>query len=321
MSKLRDYSPALKYGAKIYPEDLAGMLGLPSVGNIYYVDAGSGSDSASGLSREDAFATLGTAYAALTADQDDVVVIVGSSATGRTTETAAITWAKRRTHVIGNGPARRMNPRQGVAVYASNTASAIVLSANNCSFTNISIAAFADSDVMFEITGSYNTFRNVHFQGIGNTTPAGETGARALLLTAAQENEFYECTFGLDTVTRTAANATVELTGNACARNKFIDCDFVIFTSDASAVHIKADTGNAYERFLLIDNCRFMNADTASSTTLTTNMDLSATGNGTVFIKDSWSKGATDWSNSFTNVFVTMPLADTDEGGLAKIAT
>ena len=38
--KYRDNAPALKFGAKIYPEDIAGMIGLPSVGNIWYVDPG-----------------------------------------------------------------------------------------------------------------------------------------------------------------------------------------------------------------------------------------------------------------------------------------
>lgn len=319
MAKASEYIPALKFGHKIYPEDIAGMIGLPSVGNIYYVDPGTGSDSAGGRTREDAFATLRTAYAALTADQDDVVVICGSTSTGRTSETAAITWAKRRTHVIGNGPARKMNPRNGVG-FAADLSPCFTLSANNCSFTNISFASFTDNDILVDITSDYNTFRNCHFQGIGHATPAGETGARCVRLNGAEENEFYNCTFGVDTVTRTAVNATLEATGT-CARNKFIGCDFVIFTSDAGAVHVKADTGNAFERFMVFDDCLFMNADLDSSTTLTVNMDLSATGNGTVIVKDSWSKGATDWTNTFSHFFLTMPLADTDEGGLMKIGT
>src|SRR3990167_6802354 len=108
--------PELGTSLKIYPEDIAGMIGLPSVGNIYYVDPGTGSDTANGgTSRDDALATVTAAYAKLTADQDDVVVICGSSSTGRTSEAAVITWAKRRTHIVGNGPARMVNPRNGLA--------------------------------------------------------------------------------------------------------------------------------------------------------------------------------------------------------------
>ncbi|OGY27938.1 MAG: hypothetical protein A2Z42_04260 [Candidatus Woykebacteria bacterium RBG_19FT_COMBO_43_10] len=255
----------------------------------------------------------------MTADQDDVCVIAGSSSTGRTAETAAITWAKRRTHIIGNGPARSINPRNGMA-FAASISPGLTISANNCSFTNISIATFEDNNVLVEVTGEYNTFNNVHFQGIGHATAGDDTAARSLLLTNAEENEFNNCTIGLDTVTRSAANASLELTGS-CPRNIFRHCYFPAYCDAATPTFVKSDTGNAHERFLIFEDCIFNNADTGSSTTMTVAMDLSSTGNGTVFLKDSWCKGATDWTNTFNNLFVTMPLADTDEGGLTKIGT
>ena len=170
------------------------------------------------------------------------------------------------------------------------------------------------------MTGEYNTFTNVHFQGIASTNPAAATGARSLLLTGAGENEFNNCVIGLDTVTRTVANASLELTGS-CPRNSFRGCLFPIYTSSADALFVKADTGNCTERFLIFEDCIFNNADTGSSTTMTIAMDLSTTGNGTVFLKDSYVKGCTDWTNTFNNLFLTMPLTDTDEGGITKIGT
>ncbi len=316
------YDRRLKYGLKVYPEDIAGMIGLAKVGNVYYVDAGNGSDSSNGRSVNAPKKTIASAYASMTADQDDVLVLIGENATGRTAEAAVIVWAKRRTHIIGNGPARRINPRNGLGTnYAGGSTTPVFqLTANNCSFTNMSFASFNDNDVLVEVTGDYNSFRNVHFQGIAHATPAGETGARSLLLTAAEENEFIDCTIGLDTVTRSVANASLELTGS-CPRNQFIGCLFPIYTSAATALFVKADTGNATERFLIFEDCLFNNADTGSSTTMTVAMDLSTTGNGTVFLKDSYGKGFTDWTNTFNNLFLTMPLTDTDEGGLMKIGT
>ena len=44
MGNAADYIPALKYGHQIFPQNIAGMLGLPKVGNIYYVDPGTGSE-------------------------------------------------------------------------------------------------------------------------------------------------------------------------------------------------------------------------------------------------------------------------------------
>ena len=320
MIDAKNYIPALGFGAKIYPQNLALAAGLPHVGVIRYVDPGAGSNSNNGRRQSQAYATVAAAQSAMTADQDDVIIIAATSSTGRTTETVAVTWNKRRTHLLGNGPARLVNSRNGVNVYVSNTASAFVVSATNCSFSNVTIAAFADADVMVEITAGNNTFNNVHFQGIANATPAGETGARSVLITGAGENEFNNCTIGLDTVTRTVANASLEITGSA-ARNIFRSCLFPIYTSSADAVFVKSDTGNAHERFLIFEDCIFNNADTGSSTTMTIAMDLSSTGNGTVFLKDSYVKGCTDWTNTFNNLWVTMPVADTDEGGITKIGT
>ena len=310
--------PTLKFGNRIYPENIAGMLGLPSVGEIFYVDPGVTS-SGGGKTVNDAYKTVAEAYDAASADNDDVIVIAGTTSTGRTTETAIMTWAKRRLHLIGNGASRQFNSRNGIGLPAS-ASSGFTVSANNCIFQNISFAGFVDLDVLVEVTGEYNTFNNVHFQGIADTNPAAATGARSLLLTGAGENEFNGCTIGVDTVTRSVANASLELTGS-CPRNIFRGCLFPIYTSSADALFVKADTGNCTERFLIFEDCIFNNADTGSSTTMTIAMDLSTTGNGTVFLKDSFGKGFTDWTNTFNNLFVTMPLADTDEGGLVKIGT
>ena len=305
---------------KIFPQHLAGMLGLPSVGNIFYVDPGAGSDTAnSGTSRDDAFATVTAAYAALTADQDDVVIISGSSSTGRTAETAAINWAKRRTHIVGDGPLRKINPRNGMGFGSAVVSPCFTVSTTDCSFTNISIATFEDINVLATVTGDYNTFNNVHFQGMGIQASADDAEGRSLVINDAEENEFYNCTIGLDTVTRGAANASLELTGN-CARNKFYGCDFPIFTDAATPLWIKADTGNAYERFLVLDNCTFFNPDGSSSTTLTIGFDLSTTGNGDIYMLNSWWRGATDLANNYTRLFTNMNVVNTANQGLVIVA-
>lgn len=310
--------PGIKYGNKVYPDEIAGLLGLPSVGNIYYVDAGSGSDSNSGTSRENAFATVTQALSAMTADQDDVCVIVGSSSTGRTSEATEIDWNKRRCHIVGNGPLRKINPRQGISFASAVTSPCLTVSANNCSFVNISIAVFEDINVLVNVTGDYNTFDHVHFQGIGNATTGDDTAGRSLVLTGAEENVFRNCTIGLDTVTRSAANASLELTGS-CPRNRFINCDFPIFADNAGALWIKADTGNCYERFLKLENCEFMNPDGSSSTTLTIGFDLSTTGNGDIYMLNCNWRGATDLANNYTRLFTNSPVVDTANQGLVVV--
>lgn len=321
MGKARDFMPALKYGHKIYPEDIAGMVGLPSIGNIFYVDPTAGSDTThAGRSADDAYATAAKALSSMSADNDDVLVIAGTGSTGRTAESAVIDWNKRRTHIIGNGVGRRINPRNGIGANygGGSTTPVFKVSTNNCSFTNLSFASFNDNDVLVEVTGDYNTFTNVHFQGIAHATPAAEAGARSLLLTGAEENEFNNCTIGIDTVTRSAANANLELTGS-CARNQFRGCLFPVYTSSADALWVKADTGNAFERFLIFEDCLFTNASLGSSTVMTVGFDLSTTGNGQVYFKNSRWYGATDLVNNVTDLINDSPVFDTNDQGLMGV--
>jgi len=113
--KYRDYAPALRHGAKIMPEDLAGMIGLPYVGKVIYVDPSGGSDtSGSGNSQNDALATVAAAYDLATSGQHDVILIAPTGGTGRTAETTAITWAKRFTHLVGSSAPTPQNPRSGI---------------------------------------------------------------------------------------------------------------------------------------------------------------------------------------------------------------
>ena len=310
----------LAQGAKFNVNSFMGHLGMPNYGNVFFVDPGAGSDTANdGMSPDKAFATIAKAHSVMTADQDDVCIVASTSSTGRTAETDNVTWSKRRTHLIGAGPMRKMNPRNGLGVAATltgeTTTAIFTVTATNCSFTNLSFATFQDNNILFEVQASYNTFRYVHFQGIGHDTTGNDTSARSLLITGAGENEFYDCTIGLDTVTRSDANASLELTGS-CPRNKFYNCEFPLFADNAGAFWVKADTGNCYERYLLFDNCHFFNATLGSSTTLTAGLKLSATGNGEVRMnRCSWA-GATDLATDYTCLFSSnAPVNDTQDSG------
>lgn len=314
MGRARDYMPALRYGAKIYPEDVAGILGLPSVGNVIYVDPTAGSDTANnGSSQDSAFATVGKAYASAVSGNHDVILVAPTGGTGRTTEAAAISWAKRFTHLIGSAAPTITNARAGMSFsdLSGGTCFTMTSAATGCIFQNLTIASFADNNVLFQLTGAnYNYFGGVHFAGIGNDTTGDDTAARSLVLSAAGENTFETCTIGLDTITRSAANASLELTGS-CPRNVFRDCLFPAYCDNAGVLFVKATTGNCNERFLIFDRCLFLNAVDGSSTTMTVGMSVGATGNGVIFMRDCWMRGATDMCNTYTNVYVTNPTVNT----------
>lgn len=311
---------------KLMPGQMAGALELPYYGNVFYVDPGAGSDTANdGSTPNNAYATIRAAYAALTANQDDVLILNGSSSTGRTSETAVVTWAKRRTHIIGTGVPRKINPRNGLGVAAAltgqTTTAIFTLTATNCSFTNMSFASFQDNNLLVDLQADYATFRNVHFQGIAHDTTGDDANARSLLITGSGEHEFYDCTIGVDTVTRSAANASLELTGS-CPRNKFFNCDFPVYADNAGVLWVKASTGNCFERFLLFKECNFYNPTDGSSTGLTVGMTLSATGNGEIRMVDSTWNGATDLASDYTCLYSNTPVYDTQDSGKAiKVTT
>lgn len=318
--KYSNYAPALRHGAKIYPEDIAGMIGLPSVGNVYYVDPGVTS-SGGGRSQEDAFKTVTEAYNAMVADNDDVCVIAPSSSTGRTSETATLTWAKRRTHIVGNGPLRNGWNRAGIGFSSAVTTPSMTISANNCSFTNFMIYNSNDVNVLVNHTGDYNTFNYVHFAGIANATTGDDTAGRCLVLTGSDDNQFNSCTFGIDTVASSAANAQIELASGS-ARNAFSNCLITHWSDNAGSFFVIADGTNDIDRYVLFDHCWFHNPIHSGGTNNTVAMNLGADIGGAVFLWDSFLTGATDWADDFTLCYAlggmdTLGTANT--GGFEKV--
>ena len=315
MLKARDYIPALKFGAKIMPEDIAGMIGLPSVGEIFYVDPGK-STSGGGKSADDAFKTLTEAYAAISADNDDVVIIAPTSSTGRTSEAAAITWAKRRTHIIGNGPLRTGWNRAGVSFASTVSTPSFTVSATNCSFTNIIFANFEDINVLVNVSAAYNTFNYCHFAGIANATTGADTAGRSLVITNADDNHFNNCMFGVDTVLNSAANAQVELIGTtACARTQFNNCIWSGTGDDADIRFVLFTGNNSSEIYTLFRNCIFLNTR-GTTTTMTVAMTVPGSTNGRVIMDNSWWLGCTDLCDVVTNVYTNNNVVATADAGV-----
>lgn len=305
--KAREHFPALQQGAKIYPEDLAGMLGLPSVGKIVYVDPGL-TASGTGNTPDDAVKTLAEAYALISADNDDVVVIAPTSSTGRTSESAAITWAKRRTHVIGNGPLRKGWNRAGVSFASTVTGPSFTVSATNCSFTNIMFYQPNDINVMVNITAAYNTFNYCHFAGIANATTGDDTAARCVVITDADDNHFNSCMFGIDTILNSAANAIVELSGNtAVARTQFNDCLWSIVCDNAGPRFVLFTGAYSSEVYTLFKDCLFLNTR-GGVTTMTVGMTVPASTNGRIILQDTFWLGATDLADVVTDIYASTPI-------------
>lgn len=300
MGKARDYIPALKYGNKIMPEDVAGLIGLPYVGTVFYVDPTAGLDTNGGKSQNDAFKTVAAAYNACTSGKQDVVIIAPTGGSGRTTETTAITWAKRFTHLIGSAAPTAQDIRAGISFGAGGS---LVISENGCLFKNLTFTSSEDIDETISLTGDYNSFINCDFKGTSNATSADSTPWRALNINGGQENYFGGCTFGADTFTRGAANATVEFE-NASSRNVFEDCRFLMHADTAGTqTHVLFTGTTAIDRWIEFKNCTFYSFSINDGQAVTACMDLSAqssTGHVLCTGTTTLMGGITDWEAAAT---------------------
>ena len=291
--------PGVKYGHKVYANEIAGLIGLPHVGEIIYVDPSAGDDTAnSGSSQDNALKTVAVAFGKATSGNHDVIIIAPSGGTGRTTETTAIIWNKRFTHLIGSAAPALVNVRAGMTFAAGGS---LVVSENGCIFKSLTFTSSADIDETVSVTGNRNVFINVDFKGTSNSTSADDTKWRALNLDGAEENYFGGCTLGGDTFTRGVANTTLELEG-ASMRNTFDDCFFTAHIDTAGTpTHVLVTGTSGIDRENEFHNTRFYSFSTNNGQAMTGCMDLSAqTGTGHILVTGlPWlSTGITDWEAS-----------------------
>lgn len=265
----------------------------------------SGSDGRNGRSPSRAVLTLGQAHTLIPADKNGVVYLVSeSNSAGSTTiriADATETWSKDGTHLIGVAGGQMIGSRARI----SNTAATadvsplMAWSADNGSMKNIHIF-YGEADAgdlgAFQVSGERNYFYNCHFAGIGNDTQDA-ADAYSLSLTG-DENLFEKCVIGLDTIGRgTASNSELQLVASQTAtRNIFKDCIFLTFADAAGHQFVKSTGDLSLDRFLMFDNCSFINSGVnAGGVEMTEAFDLSTTMGGTVIIKDCALYGAIEW--------------------------
>ena len=256
-----------------------GMLPLMGgSGKVFFVDPANGSDGNSGLSPEQALDTVGAAYAKCIDKSGDTIYLLndGNSSGSSREATIPLTWAHDNVHLVGLCAPVGMSQRSRitpVSTAALTAAPVIDVTGNGNIFANLQIAHYgANTDAIatqgVAVSGSQNYFHNVHVVGIVNAHTGDEAAAVDLLIDGGAENLFKHCTIGVDTIARTAANASVELTTSA-ARNVFEDCLFPMVTDAADPLFIKADGTADLDRFVQFKGCTFINAVESTSTSLT----------------------------------------------------
>ena len=319
MGRLSNYIPALRYGHKIYPEDMAGVVGRPHVGETLYVDADNGSDSAGGRTWEDAFQTLEKAEENVTSDKYDTVIVAPEGTSG-TAETATVTWDKNHAAVIGASAPVGISQRARIVTTTDSVDPCHTISGAGNTFANLQFATFqASNDVLVNLTGSRNYFSNVHFAGIGHATAGDDSTARCLVIDGGQENFFENCTFGLDTVMRSTTNATLEF-ANSASRNVFINCRFIMAADNVGPNHVLFTGTSSIDRWVQFHDCTWYAFWTNDSDKITHVIDMEAqTATGHVLLTGHQTViGADDWeATNSGNLYLEPHTATNTAIGLA----
>jgi len=247
----------------------AGAFGIGvAQGNVYYVNAANGSDANAGTSPDKAFATVTKAHDTCTANQNDIVFLIGDSS--GLNMTAALTWSKNYTHLIGiSSPARTANRARIFQLSTLTGASPLLtISATGCIFSNFYIFQGVDdatSLINVSVTGGRNYFNRVHFAGGGHATQAIDGGA-SLKLDGAEENVFEDCTIGVDTIDAATGMVGMLMDGEA-HRNEFYNCTFRMRAGNAGAAFVEIVDSTGIDRDNTFVLCRFINNSTANDMT------------------------------------------------------
>lgn len=296
-------------------------------GRVICCDPANGDDSWNGLDPDNAVASLEQAHSLATAGKNDVVILIGDGTTSATNRiTSQLTWSKDATHLIGVTAPTHIAQRARISHAASAPTTAfdmVLVTADGCIFKNFSLfEGFAEATtacVAWEDQGSRNYYENVALQSMGNDGDSADAaGSANLLLTGGGEHTFFNCTFGLDTIARGAANANVRLR-SATERNWFENCRFLCSADAASPFFVDANASNSLGRWVMFKNCDFLNALNISpgATALTAAISFNASQNGTVFINGCSKCNTTDWvaSDTATVQLANMPATSGDTGG------
>lgn len=196
--------------------------------------------------------TITDAYNNMTTGRNDYAILSPESHT----QGATLTWAKNMTHLIGAYPEAVMNQRSRIG-HNANYSPMLTVSGYGNLFANLYFMYGRDSATnlnLLNLTGHRNAFHNCHFGSPMHTTEGDEATCYTLQI-AGVENYFKNCTIGVSTIARSAANAIVNFV-SASSRTVFENCIFLMQVDETSPFFIKVQTGSG--NFQYFKNCQFI---------------------------------------------------------------
>lgn len=265
----------------------------PGVGDIFYLcSATTNADylwlRSQGVDSDHLKTTWATAYAALTANRNDVLVVLPG---GAISTTAALTWEKSYTHLIGATAPTYVNQRSRIYTTGTAVSPLMTWSGNGCVVKNIMFdhqgTHASTAGVCFNLSGARNYFEKVTFRHIGALAVASDTYRCLQLASANGENTFYKCTIGADTVDGgTGAGMILEFNGtNESARNVWEECLF-LGNGSANTVFIGASTTSCLSSVNVFKRNVFYNNDNGTLDPMTQFTDLTINSGGQLLMMD-----------------------------------
>jgi hypothetical protein len=299
-------------------------IGPAQVGTAFFLDAANGDDANSGLSPSEAVQTLAAAYALATDGAGDVIYVISNGLSSGTVRIdAAFTWSKNNTHLVGISSGVNISNRSRLAPTGSTTAFAnfFTVSGSGCLFQNLQwfhgFNTGTTAAICLTVSGGRNCFVNCHIAGMGDAASAQDAGSRNLKLATTGENQFLNCVIGIDTIARTAANASVEFSGG-CPRNVFKKCTFLLWATSATVLGVIVSAAAGSDRFQLFEDCTFINSiKSGAGTAITGLATLAAAIGGLIALVNPRSIGVTAYGTDATSkgqMYLVGPANSTSAG-------
>jgi hypothetical protein len=289
-----------------------GGIGIPATwGNYFYVnaDTNKGSDSNDGLTMETALATVAAAYAKVTSNNHDVIVLSGNSAHVLASQLAI---TKNRMHIVGLGLGHRyMGQRTRITM--GDTAGTGIAAINNTgvgnTFTNLKITSsdtLSTSVYCMADGGEFSQWNHCWFE---KTTDLDQAGAAEVLCNA--DTGFYNhCTFGNMIYQPSVARQNIlftreTITGKVARDVIFEDCLFQSFATATTFVNLRA-TANDIERLAYFKRCLFASKAGSSTQALVCGI-ASALTDAHITLHDCAVQNITDVAAGSKGVYTTSP--------------
>lgn len=273
-----------------------------------------------GIGGGDIYTDLPTAYAALTANQNDVLVVFP----GSHTITTAFTWGKDYTHMIGMVAPTKTNQRARFATSGNAISPMVTFSADGSIMKNIMWSQegthATTAAINLYLTGDRNYFENVSLRNIGALNVAGNACRTLKIDSANGESKFVNCTIGTDTVDGgTGTNYVIEFaaTNKGNQRITFENCD-ILGNGSANAAFILATAANSINgSWVKFKECLFSNPKYGDYDEMTQGFALSADCNGQIYSIDNIIDGCATLETSNSGVMLgrnAYAAATTDIG-------